>query len=313
MNDLRYALRQLLKNLGFTVVAVLTLALGIGANSAIFQLLDAVRLKSLLVSKPQELIEVRILAGNPGLGISDGPNAQMTYPLWEQIQSHRATFSGLFAWGSSDLPIGNDVETRMVRSLWASGEFFSALGVAPVRGRLFDAEDDQRGGKPGGVVISYAFWQSEFGGQDSAIGKSLTLGDRIFQVIGVTPPAFFGLEVGKTFGVVRDTKYANLREDIPPIAFAPARQRPISGPWAAMVVRSSGPLPGAIAAVKQQVSELDPSIRMGTSVLRRQVREGLARERLMAWLSGFFGLLAAVLVIIGLYRAGFLYDVDAQE
>src|SRR5438093_3018904 len=136
MNDLKFALRQLLKNPGFTAVAVLTLALGIGANTAIFQLLHAVRLKTLPVSKPQELIEVRIIGGNPGIGISDGANAEMTYPLWEQFQKHHETFSGIFAWSTGDLPIGSGVETRMVRSLWTSGEFFSVLGVAPVCGRL---------------------------------------------------------------------------------------------------------------------------------------------------------------------------------
>src|SRR6266581_965330 len=201
MNDLRYALRQLLKNPGFAAVAVFTLALGIGANTAIFELLNAVRLKTLPVSKPQELIEVRIIGGNPGIGISDGANAEMTYPLWEQLQKQREALSGIFAWSTGDLPIGSGVETRSVRSLWTSGEFFSVLGVPPLRGRLFNADDDRRGAGPGGVVISYAFWQSEFGGQDSAIGKSLTLGDHVFQVIGVTPPAFFGLEVGKSFDV----------------------------------------------------------------------------------------------------------------
>src|SRR5438477_325509 len=160
-----------------------------------------VHLKTLPVSKPQEMIEVRIIGGNPGMGISDGANAEMTYPLWEQFQKQREAFSGIFAWSTGDLPIGSGVETRMVRSLWASGEFFSVLGVPPLRGRLFNADDDRRGAGPGGVVISYAFWQSEFGGQNSAIGKSLTLGDRVFQIIGVTPPVFFGLEVGKQFDV----------------------------------------------------------------------------------------------------------------
>src|SRR2546430_7771447 len=202
MNDLKFASRQLLKNPGFTAVAVLTLALGIGANTAIFQLLNAVRLKTLPVSKPHELIEVRIVGGNPGLGISDGANAEMSYPLWEQVQKHREAFSGIFAWGSGDLPIGSEVETRMMRCLWASGDFFSVLGVSPVCGRLINAEDDRRGAGPGGVVISYAFWQSEFGGQNSAIGKSLTLGDRVFQVIAVTPPAFFVLSISQQFDVV---------------------------------------------------------------------------------------------------------------
>ena len=201
MNDLKFAFRQLLKNPGFTAVAVLTLALGIGANTAIFQLLNAVRLKTLPVSKPQELIEVRVVGGNPGLGISDSANAELTHPLWEQLQKHHGTFAGIFAWGSGELPVGTGVETRMARCVWASGDFFSVLGVSPVRGRLLSPEDDRRGAGPGGVVISYGFWQSEFGGEESALGKSVTLGDRTFQVVGVTPPGFFGLEVGNQFDV----------------------------------------------------------------------------------------------------------------
>src|SRR5213079_276474 len=121
--DLRFGLRMLMKNRGFTAVAVLTLALGIGANTAIFQLLNTVRLKTLPVSNPQELIEFRVKGGNPGLGISDGANAEMTYPLWKQIQEHRDAFAGLFAWGSGELPKGEGVETRMVNALWASGKF----------------------------------------------------------------------------------------------------------------------------------------------------------------------------------------------
>src|SRR5262245_54949633 len=195
------AVRQLLRNPGFTVVMVLTLGLGIGANTAIFQLLNAVRLKSLPVLNPQDLAELRMVGGNPGLGLSDGANAEMTYPLWEAVRKHCEPFSGIFAWSSGELPIGSDVETRMVRCLWTSGDFFSVLGISPVCGRLLNAEDDQRGGGPGGVVISYAFWQSEYGGQDSTLGKSLTIGDRVFQIIGVTPPGFFGLEVGKQFDV----------------------------------------------------------------------------------------------------------------
>lgn len=201
MRDVRYAVRQLRNNPGFTVVVVLTLALGIGANTAIFQLLNAVRLKWLPVSRPQELIEIRITGGNPGLGISDGSNAQLTYPLWEQLRKRPEVCSGMFAWGTSELPVGDEAETRMVNCLWASGEFFPVLGVNPVCGRLLNADDDRRGAGPGGVVLSYAFWQREFGGAESAIGRSLTLGDRVVQVVGVAPPAFFGLEVGRQFDV----------------------------------------------------------------------------------------------------------------
>src|SRR5215468_4836947 len=142
MNDLKFACRQLFKNPGFTGVAVLTLALGIGANTAIFQLLNAVRLKSLPVSRPQELVEVRIIGGNPGLGISDGDNAEMTYPLWEQIQKQHEPLTQIFAWSVSAVSVGSDVETRNVICLWTSGDFFSGLGISPFRGRLFNAGDD---------------------------------------------------------------------------------------------------------------------------------------------------------------------------
>ena len=202
MNDLKFACRQLQKNPGFTAVAILTLALGIGANTAIFQLLNAVRLKTLPVTKPQELFEVHIIGGNPGLGISDRDNSEMTYPLWEQTRQNGGMFAGLFAWGTMDLPVGHEAETRMLKCLWASGDFFSVLGLRPACGRLLGPDDDRRGSGPGGVIISYAFWQSEFGGQLSVIGQSMTLGDRVFQIVGVTPPGFFGLEVGKQFDAI---------------------------------------------------------------------------------------------------------------
>ena len=201
MGDLKFAFRQLLKNPGFTAVATMTLALGIGANTAIFQLLDALRLKALPVAHPTELIEIRFAGGNGGIGISDGPNSEMTYPLWEQFQKQHEGLSGVFAWATSELPIGEGVETRMAKTLFASGDLFNVLGVSPVLGRFLAKDDDRRGAGPAGVVISYAFWQSEFGGRDSIIGQSITLGDRVLQIVGVTPPNFFGIEVGRSFDV----------------------------------------------------------------------------------------------------------------
>ncbi|HEY6402531.1 MAG TPA: ABC transporter permease [Blastocatellia bacterium] len=201
LQDLRYAGRTLRRSPGFTAVAILSLALGIGANTAIFQLLDAVRLRSLPVARPQELAEVRISGGNYGLGISRGINSEITNPLWERIREHQEAFSGIFAWSDAEFSIGRGAEARRVNGLWVSSDFFSVLGVSPMRGRLFTAADDRRGCGPEGVVISYSFWQSHFGGQDSVIGKILTIEEKTFNVIGVTPPEFFGLEVGKRFDV----------------------------------------------------------------------------------------------------------------
>jgi putative ABC transport system permease protein len=208
--DLRYAARLLRKSPGFTAVAVLTLALGIGANTAIFQLLDAVRLRSLPVAKPDELAEVRIAGGNQGMGTGNGLS-EMTNPLWEQVREHQEAFSGVFAWGSDNLLLGEGAQARIVNGLWVSGEMFPVLGVLPHRGRLFGPADDRRGCGPQSAVISYAFWQSEFAGLDSAIGKRVTIADHPFEVIGVTPREFFGLEVGRSFDVALPICVAPIR------------------------------------------------------------------------------------------------------
>src|SRR5215469_15849757 len=199
--DLRFGLRMLRKSPGFTAVALLTLALGIGANTAIFQLLDSVRLRSMPVRHPQELVEVRLATGNDGMGINAGDNPQMTNPLWEELRDHQAAFSGIFAWGTDTFSLGTGANVRNVHGLEVSGGFFPVSGIAPVRGRLLDYQDDKRGCGASVAVISYGLWQSEFGGRDSAIGSSVTIQDHSFQVVGVTPPGFWGLEVGRTFDV----------------------------------------------------------------------------------------------------------------
>jgi len=201
VQDFRYGVRMLRKSPGFTATAILTLALGIGANTAIFQLLDAVRLRSLPVPSPSELAQIEIRGGNRGFGISRSRD-DLTYPLWEQIRSHQEAFSGVFAWsGSDDIPLGQGSQAKRARGLFVSGETFTALGVPPLRGRLFTAEDDRPGCGLPGAVISYAFWQSEFGGLDSAIGSKILIDGHPVEVLGVTPPNFFGLDVGTNFDV----------------------------------------------------------------------------------------------------------------
>src|SRR5258707_13009839 len=109
---------------GFTLVAVLSLALGIGANTAIFQLLDAVRLRSLPIAQPHELAEVRIVGGNGGMGINAGPYGQLTRPLWEEIWKHQQAFSGAFAWAGNEGAVGGGDERRHGAGLRGSGGFF---------------------------------------------------------------------------------------------------------------------------------------------------------------------------------------------
>ena len=204
LQDVRFALRTLRKSWGFAVTAVLTLALGIGANAAIFQLLDAVRLRNLPVAKPATLAAVRIKSGTRGFGITSGGDfdTMLSYPMWEQIRLHQQSFSGVFAWAQSGwVSLGEGAQERHAQLLWVSGQMFSVLGVPPLRGRMFTEKDDQPNCGLPGVAISYALWQGEFGGQDSAIGSRLIIEGHPTEVIGVTPRSFFGMEVGRGFDI----------------------------------------------------------------------------------------------------------------
>jgi putative ABC transport system permease protein len=200
IRDVRYGIRVLRRSPVFTAVAILSLALGIGANAAIFQLIDTVRLRTLPIANPQELAEVRA-DGVHSFGVSEDVNSQITYPLWEQIRAHQSAFAAMFAWGNQTFLSGRGSEARRARGLWVSGDFFRVLGITPERGRLLIADDDYRGCGAGPVVVSHSFWQTYFGGRESVIGSTLTLLDQPFTVVGVTPAGFTGLEIGQNFDV----------------------------------------------------------------------------------------------------------------
>ena len=200
--DFRYGARVLGRSPGFFAIAVLSLALGIGANTAIFQLVDAVRLRLLPVSHADQLAELRIAenehccSGN----FSDRyPN--LTYPQWEQIRIHQQAFSSMFAWGDQQFDLSNGGEVHYAEGLWVSGDYFRTLGVQPLAGRLLAGEDDRPGCGSPGVVASQAFAQRELGGIGPAIGRKITLEGHPVEIIGVTPARFFGMEVGRSFDV----------------------------------------------------------------------------------------------------------------
>ena len=200
--DLRYGARGLRLSPGFTTVAILSLALGIGANTAIFQLLDAVRLRLLPVKDPQQLAEVSISNRYHSTGNATGRRSSLTNPQWEQIRDRQQVFSQVAAWGDKTFNLAPGGEAQNVEGLFVSGDFFNTLGVPAVLGRVFTAEDDRRGcGSSSGAVISYAFWQGKFGGEARALGRVLTLNGHPFEIIGVTPPSFFGVDVGHKFDI----------------------------------------------------------------------------------------------------------------
>jgi len=200
--DLRYAARLLRLNPGFAAAAILSLALGVGANTALFQLLNAVRLRTLPVKNPQELAHVMIDHRDGATGNFVSRYPELTFPVWERIRDRQQGFSGILAWAPHQLNLAPRGEIRNSEGLFVSGEFFDVLGTEPLMGRLFSRADDHHGcGSGSGAVISYAFWQREFGGAADVLGRSITLEGQSFQVIGVTPPSFFGVETGRNFDV----------------------------------------------------------------------------------------------------------------
>ncbi len=200
LRDLRYAARVLRRNPAFTLVAVLSLALGIGANTAIFQLVDAVRLRLLPVSRPEELVRVRLASMEKVRGSRAG-GGTLTWPIWHEIQTRQRAFSEFFAWAPAGFDLATEGEPRIVDGMLVSGSFFPSLAIQPVAGRLFQESDDQPGCGLSTAVISYAFWQRQFGGQPGAVGSMLNVNHHLVQVVGITPASFFGMEVGRSFDV----------------------------------------------------------------------------------------------------------------
>jgi len=203
--DLRYAFRQLRKSPGFTAVAVLTLALGIGANTAIFTVVNGLLLKMLPVKEPQQLVVVGDPT-NPNTRSSGGPRTDIfSYPLYKELRDGNSVFSGLCA-AATDHRIEVDagsgetsdekVEGRMV-----SGNYFTVLGLAPAAGRLFSDSDDTAESANPVVVLGYGYWQRKFALSPSIIGQDIRLNDYPFTVVGVAPAGFDGDVVGEQMAV----------------------------------------------------------------------------------------------------------------
>jgi len=200
IQDLRYGVRMLLKHKGFTAVAVLSLAFGIGANTAIFSLIDAVLLKMLPIERPEQLYFIQ----NVGVRGRDG--GAPPYPCFERFRDHNQSFTGLAAFTGFGPQLRIDGRLEEVSSQSVSGNFFSLLGINAVLGRTFGPADDAvpgKGGPDGFVaVISYNYWTSRFARNPAVIGKVLQLGNDPVTIIGVTPQGFYGLVPGREFNLL---------------------------------------------------------------------------------------------------------------
>jgi predicted permease len=191
--DLRYALRMLGRNPGFAGVAVLSLSLGIGANTAIFSLLDAVLLKMLPVKNPEDLVLLE--RGKP-----PGPRyaSELSYAFFEQLRAERDVLDGVATFASSlRINAALDGQGEVAQAQQVSGSFFSVLGVNALLGRTITEEDDKAPGAHPVAVISHGYWRRRFASDPAIVGKSVTLNGHPFTIIGVTPPEFFGLTVGE--------------------------------------------------------------------------------------------------------------------
>ena len=202
VRDIRYGLRVLIRQPAFAIVAVTSLALGVGANTAIFQLIDTVRLRTLPVESPQTLMRVSVDAGEGGrTGRFTSRYADLTYPLYEEIQARQQSWESLAAWGPATFDLSTSGESRPAEGLWVSGNFFAALGVAPALGRLIGPAEDQAGCPAPAAVISYPFWQRQYAGRTDVLGEQIHLSGQAFPIIGITPAGFYGVEVGRQFDV----------------------------------------------------------------------------------------------------------------
>jgi predicted permease len=201
--DLRYGLRGLFKRKAFAAIAVLTLALGIGANTAIFTLVNAVLLKSLPVSNPQELVLFSDMTGE-GTSVEDSPRtgqwSRFSYASYEYFRDHNDSFQDVAALRSGTSPLNvRQTDSQANAAARASGQlvsgnYFSLLGVRAMRGRVLTPDDDKANAEPA-AVVSHRYWQQKLNSDSSIVGKRIIINGTNFTVVGVTPPEFFGERV----------------------------------------------------------------------------------------------------------------------
>jgi putative ABC transport system permease protein len=198
--DVRYAVRVFRRTPGFALVAILSLALGIGANTALFEVVNAVRLRALPVADPATLVAVHIVDREGARGSFETWFPSVTQPVWREIQMHRDGFAGLFAWGRAGFSLSEGGEVRPAEGLWVSGEFFDTLGLTAAAGRLLSPDDD-RPGCAARAVLGHGLWRRAYGSDPSAVGRTIRLDSKPVEIVGVAPEPFHGLETGRDFDV----------------------------------------------------------------------------------------------------------------
>ena len=250
MHDLRLALRTLRATPGVSAVAILSLALGIGANTAVFSLVDSLVLRKLPIVEPERLVMLSTGAGDE--------HQQYSNRTVDQIRTYVTSFDGVCAWafpGKGTVGVG--VDARIVDRQFVSGEYFSMLGVRPILGRTIMPPDDLPGGGPDGLVavISYAFWQRQFAGSPDVVGSRVLFERVPVTIVGVAPRAFAGVIVGRSFDIAVPVKAQS--------TIMAATPYPDDGPWLRVMLRlkRGQSLEEATAAIRAA----QPAIRAGSA------------------------------------------------
>jgi predicted permease len=221
--DVRFALRSFAKSPGFTAVVVLTLALGIGANAAIFGLMDQVMLRLLPVKDPARLVVV----DGPGqfsgrTSTQSNTLTPISLPMYEGLRDHNTVFSGMLAHWLTPVYLAYGAQTENADADLVSGTYFGTLGLAPAAGRLLGPDDDRTPGAHPVLVLGHRFFQSRFGGDPGVVGRTLRINGHPMTIVGVAPAGFHGVEVGSAVDVFI------------PIAMQPQvlpHWRPVHGDW----------------------------------------------------------------------------------
>ena len=276
--DIRFGVRMLLKNWSFTLVVVLSLAFGIGANTAIFSIVDVVLLKQLPVRSPEQLVMLDTFNER-------GEQRDFSHPLFEQMRARNKVFSGMFAAmdGTRRMDVTNEsAQLGKAEVQLVSGEYFDVLGVNAFLGRTLTPSDDQTPGAHPVAVLSYGFWQRAFAADNSIIGQTIRLKDQPFTIIGVTPRAFFGEAVGRAPDI-----WAPLMME-PPLSPGQSYLREANVNWLRVFARcqsdtcqqqAQSELNNSLAQVK---NEPDPMGREARRIARLEVMaggQGLAQFR----------------------------------
>lgn len=256
INDIRYALRMLLKNPGFALVVIFTLALGLGANTAIFSLMDRVLLQSLPVANPEQLAVLSSFDSNGEANVDNS----FSYPMYKDLRDRNDVFSGVIARGGTQMNVSHGEQTERVRGELVSGNFFEVLGVRPWAGRLFTQDDDLTPGAHPVAVLSYSYWESRFGKDPNLIGKTILVNEHPLTVIGVTPPGFYGVNLSSSPDVRVPMMMTPVFNPLPPTRLQSWRHQ-----WLTLMARRK-----ADVSPEQAQASL--------AVLYRQLREAEAQQ-----------------------------------